>query len=198
MSLVLGVTGGIATGKSTVVKCFVKAGIPVIDADIVAREVVEPGMPGLKEIQKVFGSEMINADGTLARKKLGKIIFADEQKRGLLNRTLGPFIRKEILQQIETARKTTDLVVVDIPLLYETGYESVLDQVAVVYIPESIQLERLMKRDQLTKEEAQQRIDSQLSIEEKRQRADIIFDNQGTIAELEAQVQEWLANQERK
>jgi dephospho-CoA kinase len=198
MSLVLGVTGGIATGKSTVVKCFVKAGIPVIDADIVAREVVEPGMPGLKEIQKVFGSEMINADGTLARKKLGKIIFADEQKRGLLNRTLGPFIRKEILQQIEIARKTTDLVVVDIPLLYETGYESVLDQVAVVYIPESIQLERLMKRDQLTKEEAQQRIDSQLSIEEKRQRADIIFDNQGTIAELESQVQEWLANQERK
>lgn len=196
MSLVVGVTGGIATGKSTVVKCFEEAGIPIIDADIVAREVVEPGMPGLEKIKTVFGPEVINPDGTLARKKLGKIIFADDNKRELLNRSLGPFIRKEILRQIEVMKAKADLVIVDIPLLYETGYESLLDQVAVVYLPESIQLQRLMKRDHLTSIEAQQRINSQMPIEEKRKRADILFDNQGTIEEVKTQVQEWLA--ERK
>ena len=193
MSLVVGVTGGIATGKSTVVKCVEEAGIPIIDADIVAREVVEPGMPGLEKIKTVFGPEVINPDGTLARKKLGKIIFADDNKRELLNRSLGPFIRKEILRQIEVMKAKADLVIVDIPLLYETGYESLLDQVAVVYLPESIQLQRLMKRDHLTSIEAQQRINCQMPIEEKRKRADILFDNQGTIEEVKTQVQEWLA-----
>ena len=186
MSLVVGVTGGIATGKSTVVKCFEEAGIPIIDADIVAREVVEPGMPGLEKIKTVFGPEVINPDGTLARKKLGKIIFADDNKRELLNRSLGPFIRKEILRQIEVMKAKADLVI-------ETGYESLIDQVAVVYLPESIQLQRLMKRDHLTSIEAQQRINSQMPIEEKRKRADILFDNQGTIEEVKTQVQEWLA-----
>jgi dephospho-CoA kinase len=197
MSLVLGVTGGIATGKSTVVKCFAEAGIPIIDADIVAREVVEPGMPGLEKIKAVFGSEVINPDGTLARKKLGKIIFADEKQRELLNRTLGPFIRKEILRQIEEVKAKADLVIVDIPLLYETGYETLLDQVAVVYLPEAIQLQRLMKRDHLTETEAQQRIRSQMPIEEKRKRADILFDNQGSKEETRGQVQSWLAKRKK-
>ena len=150
-------------------------------------------MPGLEKIKTVFGPEVINPDGTLARKKLGKIIFADDNKRELLNRSLGPFIRKEILRQIEVMKAKADLVIVDIPLLYETGYESLIDQVAVVYLPESIQLQRLMKRDHLTSIEAQQRINSQMPIEEKRKRADILFDNQGTIEEVKTQVQEWLA-----
>ena len=115
----------------------------------------------------------------------------------MLNRSLGPFIRKEILRQIEVMKAKADLVIVDIPLLYETGYESLLDQVAVVYLPESIQLQRLMKRDHLTSIEAQQRINSQMPIEEKRKRADILFDNQGTIEEVKTQVQEWLAKRKQ-
>ena len=150
------------------------------------------GCQGLKN-QNCFWARGHQSRWDTSSEKLGKIIFADDNKRELLNRSLGPFIRKEILRQIEVMKAKADLVIVDIPLLYETGYESLLDQVAVVYLPESIQLQRLMKRDHLTSIEAQQRINSQMPIEEKRKRADILFDNQGTIEEVKTQVQEWLA-----
>lgn len=192
MSIVLGITGGIATGKSTVVNLFKEYGYPVVDGDLVARQVVEKGQPALKKVEEVFGSAIIKSDGTLDRKKLGKIVFADEQSRHLLNQTLKPFLRTEILRQIKVAKEESSLVIADIPLLYEGHYEAEMDQVAVVYIPEKLQLDRLMKRDQLTVEEAQQRITSQLSIEIKKQRADVIFDNQGTVAETRKQVVAWL------
>lgn len=192
MGKILGLTGGIATGKTTVVNIFKELGYPVIDGDIIAREVVELGKDGLVAVVKKFGQEILLASGELDRKKLGTIIFSDETKRKLLDSTLGPFIRQEIIKQIEQEKSRNQLVIVDIPLLYEYQYELLVDQVAVVYIPEKLQLKRLMERNQLDQEEALKRIQSQWSIEAKKKRADIIFDNQGTLAETRTQVLSWL------
>ncbi|MFK4567751.1 dephospho-CoA kinase [Enterococcus sp. UD-01] len=192
MSMVLGLTGGIATGKSTVSQVFKEAGFPIIDGDLIAREIVEPGQPALKEIAAAFGSQMIDAKGSLNRKKLGKIIFNDSTKRVQLNKIMSPYLRKAILAELEQKKQQAPLVVLDIPLLYEGGYEQFVDQVAVVYVPEKIQLQRLIQRDQLTAKEAQQRINSQWPIEQKKQLAEIVFDNQGTKEETKNVVKEWL------
>ncbi len=194
MTMILGLTGGIATGKSTVVKVFKELGFPVVDADVIAREVVEVGRPGLAKIVSTFGTEMLQPDGSLDRKKLGALVFSDEEKRQKLNALLSPFLREAILSQIEKKKDQASLVVVDIPLLYEGGYENDMDQVAVVYVPETIQLDRLMERDHLTEQEAWQRINSQLSIEQKKQKADIVFDNQKTIQETKKLVENWVLN----
>lgn len=192
MTLVLGLTGSIATGKSTAVEVFRKAGYPVVDSDLIAREVVEPGTSGLAAIVAYFGKNILNLDGTLNRKALGQLIFSDDQKRTALNQLLAPFLEERIVGDIQAAKKTSDLVIADIPLLYEQGYERHVDQVAVVYIPEKLQIERLMKRNHLTEDEALQRLKSQESIEMKKNKADVVFDNQGTVAELEKQIHEWL------
>ncbi|KAF1298671.1 dephospho-CoA kinase [Enterococcus sp. JM4C] len=192
MSFVLGITGGISTGKSSVVSIFEKHGYPIVDADKVARLVVEPGTPGLQAIVESFGSEILTTDKQLDRKRLGKIIFQSEAQRTKLNRLLNPFIRTEILAQIDEKKQQSPLVIVDIPLLYEGHYEASVSKIAVVYIPEAVQLERLMKRDQLTHDEALKRVKSQMSIEEKKQKADILFDNQGTREETQQQVENWI------
>lgn len=192
MAFILGVTGGIATGKSTVVDVFRKAGVPIVDGDLIAREIVEPGKPALKALVAAFGEEILTED-RLNRKKLGEIVFNDPAKRQLLDRLLDGYLRGAITDQIKEAAKTAPLVVADIPLLYEADYQQYMDQVAVVYIPKELQLTRLMQRDHLTKEAALQRMKSQLSIEEKRQKADFLFDNQGTREETRQQVLRWLA-----
>jgi len=191
MSFILGITGGIATGKSTAVAHFRQLGFPIVDADLVARAVVRPKTPGLKAVIDTFGPSLLNEQGALDREALGKIIFADEEKRKQLNQLLSPFIRQEILRQIAAAADQP-LVVVDIPLLYEAGYEQYMDQVAVVYVPEIIQKQRLMLRNQLSETEAAARIASQLSSEKKKVRGDIIFDNQGTITDLTRQIDAWV------
>lgn len=192
MAFILGVTGGIATGKSTVVDVFRKAGVPIVDGDLIAREIVEPGQPALKALVAAFGEEILTED-RLNRKKLGEIVFNDPAKRQLLDRLLDGYLRGAITDQIKDAAKTAPLVVADIPLLYEADYQQYMDQVAVVYIPKELQLTRLMQRDHLTEEAALQRMKSQLSIEEKRQKADFLFDNQGTREETRQQVLRWLA-----
>lgn len=194
MGLVLGLTGGIATGKSTAVAIFKKYGFPIVDADIIARQVVEPETEGLKAIEQTFGQDVIQTNGFLDRKKLAQIIFSNEKKRLILNKSLAPFIRYEIMRQIQEKSQLSNLIVVDIPLLYEGGYDQVVDKVAVVYIPESVQQNRLMKRDNLTQSEAEKRIASQWSIEEKKAKADIVFDNQGNPEELEQQIIVWIEN----
>lgn len=191
MAFILGVTGGIATGKSTVVDVFRKAGVPIVDGDLIAREIVEPGQPALKALVVAFGEEILTED-RLNRKKLGEIVFNDPAKRQLLDRLLDGYLRGAITDQIKDAAKTAPLVVADIPLLYEADYQQYMDQVAVVYIPKELQLTRLMQRDHLTEEAALQRMKSQLSIEEKRQKADFLFDNQGTREETRQQVLRWL------
>lgn len=192
MGMVLGLTGGIATGKSTVAAVFNSLNYPIVDADVIAREIVEVGSPALAKIATIFGSEVLNPDGTLNRKKLGTIIFSDDKKRKRLNEVLSPYLSEAILSQIDQKKKAARLVVVDIPLLFEGGYDQFVDKVAVVYVPEQIQVARLMQRDHLTEMEAQQRINSQLSIEKKKQRADIIFDNQGSKLETEKLVKNWV------
>lgn len=192
MSFVLGVTGGIASGKSTVVNFFKKEGFPVVDGDIVARKVVEPGSEGLNALEEMFGSEILQKDGSLDRKKLGALIFQNEQKRQVLNKTLDPFIRGEIEKQTAEAKNKSDLVIVDIPLLFEGHYEAMMSAVAVVYVTPEIQLKRLMNRNDLSEKAALARINSQLSLEQKKKRADIVFDNCDSQERTKEQVLDWL------
>lgn len=192
MSFVLGLTGSIATGKSTVVEVFKAHQIPIVDGDVIAREVVEPGKPALAEIATAFGERILLPDGQLDRSQLGSLVFSHPEERLKLDQLIKPFIRAEILRQLTDYQKKFPLVIADIPLLYEAHYEKELDQVAVVYIPKEMQLERLMKRNGYSKKEALDRINSQWTIEEKKQKADIIFDNQGTIENTKKQVEDWL------
>lgn len=195
---VLGLTGGIATGKSTAAVVFRQHGIPVIDGDIIAREVVEPHTQGLRALVQTFGEEILQKDGSLDRAALAKIIFRSEEQRKKLNQLLDPFIRQAIKDQVQQKKAVCSLVVVDIPLLFEGHYEKEMDAVAVVYLPEDIQLQRLMARNQLTFEEATQRIQSQLSIEQKKGLADIVFDNSGSKEALAHQIEEWLVDFDKR
>ncbi|EMF0149190.1 dephospho-CoA kinase [Enterococcus hirae] len=189
---VLGLTGGIATGKSTAAAVFSRHQIPMIDGDIIAREVVQPQTPGLAAIVQEFGEEILQEDGSLDRVALAKVIFDSTEQRQKLDRLLDPFIRQAITEQIKQQKANYPLVVVDIPLLFEGHYEQEMDAVAVVYLPEEIQLQRLMKRNQLTLDEAKKRIQSQMPIEEKKKLADIVFDNSGSKDELTCQIERWL------
>lgn len=195
MTYILGLTGGIATGKSTVSRYFSDKGYAVVDADVVARRVVEPGTEGLANIVAHFGTEIIQKDGTLNREKLGAMIFSDAEKRETLNNLLSAQIRRTIMADTETLVNANEpLIVLDIPLLYEAGYETHCDAVMVVYTTEAVQLERLMARNNLTEEEALNRIASQEPIETKKDRADIVIDNNGPLNHTYEQVETWLKN----
>ena len=195
MSYILGLTGSIATGKSTVAKLFLSAGIPVVDADLGARAVVLPGAPGLADIIEHFGEAYLLSDGTLDRKRLGALIFSDREKRKeldvLLKERINDWIQAEKERYISEGHK---LIVLDIPLLYEGGYEDSCDAVMVVYVPEELQVQRLMSRNHLDADEAARRMQSQLSIEKKKELADFVIDNSGTIEETKKQVNDWLLN----
>lgn len=195
MTYILGLTGGIATGKSTVSRYFSDKGYAVVDADVVARRVVEPGTEGLANIVAHFGTEIIQKDGTLNREKLGAMIFSDAEKRETLNNLLSAQIRRTIMADTETlVNANQPLIVLDIPLLYEAGYETHCDAVMAVYTTEAVQLERLMARNNLTEEEALNRIASQEPIETKKDRADIVIDNNGPLNHTYEQVETWLKN----
>ena len=190
---IVGLTGGISSGKSTVSSYFKQLEIPVIDADEVARKVVEPNSQGAIEIRKAFGSDVFEEDGSLNRQKLGALIFSNAENRQKLDDLLQPLIKIMILDEIEEYRqKGETMIVLDLPLLFEKQYEELCEEIIVVYVPRELQLERLMKRNQYTKQEALSRIDSQLSIEEKRKRATVLLDNQGSIQQLYQQVEQWL------
>lgn len=190
---IVGLTGGISSGKSTVSSYLKQLKIPVIDADEVARKVVEPNSQGAREIRKTFGSDVFEEDGSLNRQKLGALIFSNTENRQKLDDLLQPLIKIMILDEIEEYRqKGETMIVLDLPLLFEKQYEELCEEIIVVYIPRELQLERLMRRNQYTKQEALSRIDSQLSIEEKRKRATVLLDNQGTIQQLYQQVEQWL------
>lgn len=190
---IVGLTGGISSGKSTVSSYLKQLKIPVIDADEVARKVVEPNSQGAIEIRKAFGSDVFEEDGSLNRQKLGALIFSNTENRKKLDELLQPLIKIMILDEIEEQRqKGENMIVLDLPLLFEKHYEKLCEEIIVVYVPRELQLERLMRRNQYTKQEALSRIDSQLSIEEKRKRATVLLDNQGTIQQLYQQVEQWL------
>lgn len=188
--MLIGLTGGIACGKSTVSAMLVKHDALLVDADQVARDVVEPGEPALLQIAKIFGTNVLNSDGSLNRKQLGAIVFSDSDKLKQLEQITHPAIRARMLQTIEMYKqqKPNALIVADIPLLYETNQSHLYEGVLVVYIPRELQVERLMNRNGLTQEEAEARIALQMDIEEKKKRADWVIDNSSTLENTEQQV----------
>lgn len=191
----IGLTGGIATGKSTVSALLVSKGALLVDADVIAREVMLPGHPVLAAVAGHFGQAVLLADGTLDRKKLGDIVFRNPSQRQALNDITHPAIRREIREQMESLERDYPdrLVVVDIPLLFESGLEHMFERVMLVYAPRNIQQERLMERNQLNQDEASARIGSQMDIEEKKLKADIVIDNSGNAEQTRRQIDEfWL------
>ena len=180
--LVVGLTGGIATGKSTVATIFKNAGAMIIDADLIAREVVKKGQPAHRAIVKEFGKKVLLADGEINRSVLGDIIFNDPHKKDLLNRIVHPYVGREQdrqLKQIEKADPNA-IVILDIPLLLESGMYRDLSEVVVVYASEHIQIQRLMQRDNIPRADALARVRSQMPIEEKKDKATIVIDNSGS------------------
>lgn len=185
----IGLTGGIASGKSTVLTYFKDKGIPYIDADIVAREVVEPGTEGLKAIVDTFGSNVLQDDGMLNREALGAIVFHNEEKRQLLNSCLKTHIRNRIMELTsQYEERNTPILIYDIPLLIEGEWYTMMDEVWLVYVNETTQIERLMNRNGYTREDAIARINSQMRLDDKCAYADVIIDNNGTPSDLTAQL----------
>jgi len=181
-------TGGIATGKSTVLRRFGDHGIPTIDADVLAREAVAPGRPALDGIRRRFGDAVLAPDGTLDRKALGAVVFADAAARRALEAIVHPVVYAEIARWFAGLNAAAPVGIADIPLLYETGREGEFDMVIVAACPPDLQVARLIDRDGLSPEEARRRIAAQWPIEEKVRRADRVIRTGGTLAESQAQV----------
>lgn len=189
----IGLTGGIATGKSSVASWLVQQGAALVDADQIAREVMMPGHPVLKQVSERFGAEMLLTDGTLDRKRLGAHIFAHPEERQALEGITHPAIRELIYSRVAQleAEDPQRLVVADIPLLYESKGAYTFEEIMVVYVPRDVQLQRLMQRDSLDEEQAALRLAAQMDIEQKRQLADIVIDNSGTWEQTQAQLQQF-------
>lgn len=185
----IGLTGGIASGKSTVSTMLTQVGIPVVDADIASRKVVEKGMPALDDIVKAFGPDVVLENGELDRKALGAIIFKDETKRQTLNDIVHPRVREWMKNQVDGYEEEGEpAIVLDIPLLIESSLKTWTDKVLLVYVTKPTQIERLMARDGISEEEALLKIHSQMSLDDKRAYADRIVTNEGQIEETRAQL----------
>lgn len=193
--MIIGLTGSIASGKSTIAEMLKSYGFPIVDADLVARQVVEPGSETLAKIAEAFGPEVISADGTMDREKVGAIIFHDPEQRTVLNSIIHPAIRAEMIRQRdEHVANGEQVVVMDIPLLFESKLQHFVEKILVVAVSESVQLERLMKRNLLDEVDAVARIKSQLPMQEKIDGADAVVYNDGTVEESEQQLKEILAS----
>jgi dephospho-CoA kinase len=193
MSLVLGLTGGIASGKSTVSHWLAEYGYPIVDADVIARQVVAPGTIGLRQLATLFSPAILTADGALDRQKLGRIVFADRRQLAQLTAVTGPLIRQEINRQLVALKHAKkELIVLDVPLLFEGHYQQNADLTMVVYVDGSTQLQRLMIRNHLDEVAAKQRIVSQWPLIAKRQMADIVIDNNDSLAATKQQVVKFL------
>ena len=194
--MIIGLTGSIASGKSTVARMLEGYRLPIVDADLVARQVVEPGTETLAKIAQAFGEEVIKEDGTMNREKVGLIIFHDPAKRKMLNDIIHPAIRVEMLRQRdEYLKQGAPHVVMDIPLLFESKLQHFVDKILVVSVKEDIQLERLMKRNNLSEEEARARIASQLPMSVKEQGAHAVIynnlDEEAAARQLKAILEDW-------
>ena len=186
---VLGLTGGIGSGKSVVASIFKELGAEVIDADQLARDVVEPGQPALAEIASAFGPDILGKDGRLDRGKLAGIIFADAAARSRLNAITHPRIRERMADEVARRANRPGLLLLDIPLLYENARTGAVEKVIVVWVDRETQLRRLIERSALSLDEATQRIAAQMPLDEKRARADIVIDNRGSQEETRRQVE---------
>jgi len=188
----VGLTGGIATGKSTVVRMLVKRGARVIDHDGLVHALQEPGQPVWKRIVEAFGRDILGADDRIDRKKLGALVFDDEQRRKALEGIVHPAVLEEAQhQRDEIGRQDRQAIVLsDIPLLLEVGMQDLFDLILLVYAPPQVQILRVMKRNKMTRDEAEARLRAQMPIDEKLKVADLVIRNDGTMRELEKSVDE--------
>lgn len=193
--MIIGLTGSIASGKSTVSDMLKNAGYPIIDADMVARLVVEPGSETLAQIAQAFGPDVIQADGTMDRAKVGEIIFNDPASRKILNELIHPAIRQEMhRQRQEFLAQGFKTIVMDIPLLFESRLQHLVDKILVVSVTEENQFSRLMERNGFSEKEAQARISSQLPMSVKEDGADAVIYNNGSLDETKWQLNRILEN----
>lgn len=184
-----GLTGGIATGKSTVSKMLAQEGVQIIDADLIAREVVEPGQPALLGLIEAFGPDIVDSSGHLDREKLGAIVFADPEARKLLEDLTHPQIGARTAALIQHARdEGLPFIIYDAALIVEKKLYPAMDGVIVVSLPFEVQLDRLMARDGLDERQARGRLDAQLPLAEKVAVADWVIDNRGTLEDTRNQV----------
>ncbi len=188
--MIVGLTGSIGSGKSTVSRELARLGAVILDADAIAHEIVEPGQPALAQIAASFGAEYLCPDGSLNRKKLGELVFSSDEARFQLNAITHPQILAVLRQKLSAAlaQDPSALVVIDAPLLFETGLDEEAEQIWVVYAREDVVLERLQQRDGFSAAEVQARLHSQMPVEEKLRRADRCIDNSGTLEELRQQL----------
>lgn len=184
---VVGVTGGIGAGKSAVTDIFAEYNIVIVDADIVAREVVEPGSKILAQLADAFGPEILLPDGSLDRAQMRELVFSDEQAKQKLNQIIHPAIRQELLSQLEQA--DSPYVILAAPLLLENGLEKYVNTVVVVDVPEQLQLSRASQRDTVSKEQIAAIMQSQCSRQQRLDKADYLVDNSGNISELPGKVE---------
>lgn len=187
---IVGLTGGIGSGKSTVVRLFGELGVHWVDADDVAREVVEPGTPALKAIAEHFGGEVLLADGALDRAWLRQRVFAEPEERAWLEGLLHPIIRKELIRQLQPENYALPYTLLVSPLLLETDQHQLVNKVLVIDVPESVQLERTMARDDNSREQVERIMAAQMPREDRRLKADAIIDNNQPLVEVERQVAE--------
>ena len=186
----IGLTGSIATGKSTVTNMLKELGAFVIDCDKTARDVVAPGTRGLAKIEAAFGKDAIGADGSMDRVYIGDLVFRNPEMKKRLENILFPLIFEALDEELLRLERegATPVVFLDMPLLYEVKYDSYVDEVWLVYVPFEVQLSRLMKRNGYTKEEALLRIHSQISVDKKKSLAQQLIDNSGTLEDTKEQV----------
>ncbi|XP_051118835.1 dephospho-CoA kinase [Andrographis paniculata] len=192
---IVGLTGGIGSGKSTVSNLFKSHGVPVVDADVVARNVLKKGTGGWRKVVAAFGNEILLPNGEVDRAKLGQIVFNDPDKRRLLNKLLAPYISSGILLEVfKLWIKGCKRIVLDVPLLFEAKMDKWTHPIIVVWVDAETQLKRLMSRDGTTVEEAESRINAQMSLDLKKTKADIVIDNTGSLEELSDHFKEVILN----
>ena len=198
MARIIGLTGGIASGKSTVTSYLKEKGYPVIDADRVVHDLQAPGGALYRVLVEHFGREILDESGELDRAVLGQRIFSNPRERDWSNRVQGQLIREALAVARDRQAAQSDLFFMDIPLLIEQGYEEWFEAVWLVAVSKETQLKRLMERNHLSEVEAQERIASQMPLEAKRSRVDLVIDNNGDLADLYAQLNAALEQLERR
>ena len=184
----IALTGGIATGKSYVAAKIKEGGVPMVDADVLSREVVAPGTPGLAAVRRRFGPDAVRRDGTMDRVRIAQIVFKDKRARLDLEAIIHPAVQKAIDEFFAALPKRTPFAVADIPLLFETGRDNQFNAVVVVACPRELQLQRLMERNKLSKDDAERRLNAQLPIEQKVKKATHVIRTEGTFEETDKQV----------
>ena len=195
MPKVIGLTGGIASGKSTVSELLTAHGFKIVDADIASRKAVEKGSEGLEQVRATFGEEAIDEDGNMDRGDVGDIVFNYPEKRLELNEIVHPIVRNIMEQEKEAFLKDGYNVIMDIPLLYENELQDTVDEVWLVYTSESIQIDRLMQRNDISMEDAKARVYSQISIDKKRRMADHVIDNRDSKLDLKQNLEQLLTDE---